>query len=45
LCDEIALIATGRLVDRGSAASLRHRYQARDISEVYERVMTAEAAS
>jgi len=45
LCDEIALIAAGRIVDRGSAASLRHRYQARDISEVYDRVMTAEAAS
>ena len=39
LCDEIALIAAGRIVDRGSAASLRHRYQARDISEVYDRVI------
>jgi ABC-2 type transport system ATP-binding protein len=45
LCDEIALIAAGRIVDRGSATSLRSRYQARDISEVYDRVMTAEAAS
>jgi ABC-2 type transport system ATP-binding protein len=45
LCDEIALIAAGRIVDRGSATSLRNRYQARDISEVYHRVMTAEAAS
>jgi ABC-2 type transport system ATP-binding protein len=45
LCDEIALIAAGRIVDRGSATSLRNRYQARDISEVYDRVMTAEAAS
>jgi ABC-2 type transport system ATP-binding protein len=45
LCGEIALIAAGRIVDRGSAASLRNRYQARDISEVYDRVMTAEAAS
>jgi ABC-2 type transport system ATP-binding protein len=45
LCDEIALIAAGRIVDRGSATSLRKRYQARDISEVYDRVMTAEAAS
>jgi ABC-2 type transport system ATP-binding protein len=43
LCDEIALIAAGRIVDRGSAASLRDRYEARDISEVYARVI-AEAA-
>jgi ABC-2 type transport system ATP-binding protein len=39
LCDEIALIAAGRIVDRGSAASLRDRYEARDISEVYTRVI------
>jgi ABC-2 type transport system ATP-binding protein len=45
LCDEIALIAAGRIVDHGSATSLRRRYQARDISEVYDRVMTAAAAS
>jgi ABC-2 type transport system ATP-binding protein len=45
LCDEIALIAGGRIVDRGSSDSLRNRYQARDIAEVYDRVMTAEAAS
>jgi ABC-2 type transport system ATP-binding protein len=44
LCNEIALIAGGRIVDRGSAASLRNRYQARDIAEVYDRVMTAEVA-
>ncbi|MEU5929773.1 ABC transporter ATP-binding protein [Streptomyces antimycoticus] len=42
LCDEIALLRAGRIVDRGSAASLRERYAARDISEVYERVITAE---
>jgi ABC-2 type transport system ATP-binding protein len=45
LCDEIALILAGRIVDRGSAASLRDRYEARDISEVYDRVIAAEAAS
>lgn len=45
LCDDIALIAAGRVIDRGSAAALRNRYQARDISEVYDRVMTADAAS
>jgi ABC-2 type transport system ATP-binding protein len=44
LCNEIVLIAGGRIVDRGSAASLRNRYQARDIAEVYDRVMTAEVA-
>ncbi len=44
LCDEIALLAGGRIVDRGSAASLRDRYEARDISEVYARVIAAEAA-
>ena len=45
LCDEIALLRAGRIVDRGSAASLRHRYAARDISEVYNRVIAAESAS
>jgi ABC-2 type transport system ATP-binding protein len=44
LCNEIALIAGGRIMDRGSATSLRNRYQARDIAEVYDRVMTAEVA-
>jgi ABC-2 type transport system ATP-binding protein len=44
LCNEIALIAAGRIVDRGSATSLRYRYHARDIAEVYDRVITAEAA-
>ncbi|MDT5331081.1 MAG: hypothetical protein QOF31_2378, partial [Mycobacterium sp.] len=33
----------GRIVDRGSAASLRDRYEARDISEVYARVIAAKA--
>jgi ABC-2 type transport system ATP-binding protein len=45
LCDEIALIAAGRIVDHGSATSLRRRYRAKDISEVYDRVMTAAGAS
>jgi ABC-2 type transport system ATP-binding protein len=43
LCDEIAIIAAGRIVDRGSAASLRDRYQARDISEVYARAIAMKA--
>ncbi|MFF5139579.1 ABC transporter ATP-binding protein [Streptomyces sp. NPDC013157] len=45
LCDEIALLRAGRIVDRGSAASLRSRYAARDISEVYDRVITGEGAA
>jgi ABC-2 type transport system ATP-binding protein len=45
LCDEIALILAGRIVDHGSAASLRARYEARDIAEVYDRVIAAQAAS
>jgi ABC-2 type transport system ATP-binding protein len=44
LCDEIAIIAAGRIVDRGSAASLRDRYEARDISEVYARAIATKAA-
>jgi ABC-2 type transport system ATP-binding protein len=42
LCDEIAVIRAGQLVDRGSAASLRNRYAARDISEVYNRILASE---
>ncbi|MER7182847.1 ABC transporter ATP-binding protein [Streptomyces hyaluromycini] len=45
LCDEIALLRAGRIVDRGSAPSLRSRYAARDISEVYNRVITGEGAA
>ncbi len=44
LCDEFALIVKGAIVDRGSATALRDRHQARDISEVYDRVITAAAA-
>ncbi|MEV4453881.1 ATP-binding cassette domain-containing protein [Streptomyces mirabilis] len=42
LCDEIALLRAGRIVDRGSAALRRNRYEARDISEVSDRVITGE---
>jgi ABC-2 type transport system ATP-binding protein len=45
LCDEIAVLRAGRIMDRGSAAFLRDRYEARDISEVYARVIAAEATS
>jgi ABC-2 type transport system ATP-binding protein len=41
LCDEIALIRGGAVIERGSAAALRHRFGARDISELYLRVMAA----
>jgi ABC-2 type transport system ATP-binding protein len=44
LCDEIAFILGGRIVDRGSATSLRDRYETHDISEVYDRVITGGAA-
>ncbi len=45
LCDEIALIRSGQIVARGSASSLRTQYAARDIAEVYERVITAAGAA
>jgi len=45
LRDEIALLRAGRIVDRSSAASLRDRYEARDISEVYDRVITGEGVA
>ncbi|MBI3215689.1 MAG: ABC transporter ATP-binding protein [Mycobacterium sp.] len=44
LCEDIALISAGRIVDRGSSAVLRDRYRARDIAEVYDRVISAGTA-
>ena len=44
LCEDIALISAGRIVDRGSSAVLRGRYRARDIAEVYDRVISAGTA-
>ena len=41
LCDEIALLRGGAVIARGSAAELRDRFQARDIGELYQRVMAA----
>jgi ABC-2 type transport system ATP-binding protein len=41
LCDEIALLRGGAVVARGTAAELRDRFQARDIGELYLRVMAA----
>jgi ABC-2 type transport system ATP-binding protein len=39
LCDEIALIRGGRIVDRGSAGALRERYAAATITDLYHRVL------
>jgi ABC-2 type transport system ATP-binding protein len=41
LCDEIALLRSGKIAVRGTASCLRQRYGAQDISEVYDRVITA----
>ena len=45
LCDEIALLRGGRIAAQGSASSLRERFGARDIGELYLRVMAAERAA
>ncbi|MES1246119.1 MAG: ABC transporter ATP-binding protein [Actinomycetota bacterium] len=43
LCDEIAMLRGGEIVERGSAVSLRERFGARDIGELYLRVMETAA--
>jgi len=43
LCDEIALLRAGQIVARGSSSSLRARYGASTITELYERALTAGA--
>jgi ABC-2 type transport system ATP-binding protein len=43
LCDEIAILRSGEIVDRGSSRALRHRHKAHDIWELYNRVVTPEA--
>jgi ABC-2 type transport system ATP-binding protein len=45
LCDQIALLRGGRIVDRGSPGTLQDRYGVRDIGEVYEHLITARAAA
>jgi ABC-2 type transport system ATP-binding protein len=45
LCEEIALIRAGQVIARDSAAGLRAKYGAADISEVYLRAMSDAAAS
>jgi ABC-2 type transport system ATP-binding protein len=39
LCDEIALIDGGRIVDRGTSADLKDRYAAGNVEEVYMKVI------
>jgi ABC-2 type transport system ATP-binding protein len=41
LCDEIALLRGGAVIERGSAKVLRDRFGARNIAELYLRVMAA----
>jgi ABC-2 type transport system ATP-binding protein len=45
LCDEIALLRGGRIVERGSARLLRERFEARDIGELYLRVMASDPSA
>lgn len=45
LCDEIALLRSGRILDRGTSLSLRDRYGASSISDLYNRVITADQAA
>jgi ABC-2 type transport system ATP-binding protein len=45
LCDEIALIRGGRIVDRGSSVALRERYAVGSIAALYDRVMREPVAS
>jgi ABC-2 type transport system ATP-binding protein len=44
LCDEIALIRAGSIVDRGSAPALRERYAVGSIADLYQRVLNVPAA-
>ncbi|MEX3648839.1 ABC transporter ATP-binding protein, partial [Mycolicibacterium porcinum] len=43
LCDEVALIRSGRVISRDTAAGLRAEFDATDLTEVYNRAM-ADAA-
>lgn len=43
LCDEIALIRSGRVISRDSAAALRATFGAADLAEVYTRAMALES--
>ncbi|UDY23051.1 ABC transporter ATP-binding protein [Nocardioides sp. Kera G14] len=45
LCDEIALIRQGRIVDRGTSGDLRLRYEVDTIAALYDRVIREPVAS
>jgi ABC-2 type transport system ATP-binding protein len=44
LCDEIALIRVGRIVDGGASTQLRERYATSTIADLYNRVLNLPAA-
>jgi ABC-2 type transport system ATP-binding protein len=44
LCDEIAIIRSGRIVDRGTAVHLRERYAVGSITDLYHRALAGPAA-
>jgi len=44
LCDEIALIRAGRILEVGTAPALRDRYGAGSIADLYQRVLNPPAA-
>ncbi|MCW2753735.1 MAG: drrA1 [Marmoricola sp.] len=44
LCDEIALIRAGHIVDRGTSAALREQYAAASIADLYQRVLAPVAS-
>jgi ABC-2 type transport system ATP-binding protein len=44
LCDEIALIRAGTIVDRGAASHLRERYAVATIADLYNRVLNVREA-
>jgi ABC-2 type transport system ATP-binding protein len=39
LCEEIALIDGGRITAQGSSSDLKERYEARNVEEVYMKVI------
>jgi len=39
LCEEIALIDGGRIAAQGSSGDLKERYEARNVEEVYMKVI------
>ena len=39
MCEEIALIDGGRITAQGSSSDLKERYEARNVEEVYMKVI------